>query len=145
MSSNHSNTDPPPPKPPFNPQPVTLHYSSSTAAFVVSSPSRFRLFSSDEKASQPPSIKDTAPVEIEDVDNKELKSQIDKYLKGDEQMLPSILEAIMQRELSGKHEDTDNELMEELSMKPIDDVDDQDFEFDFEDLHETDEEICFVC
>lgn len=47
----------------------------------------------------------------------------------------------MQRKLSGKHEDTDDELMEELSMEPIDDVDDKDFESDFEDLHETDEEI----
>ncbi|CAL5213961.1 unnamed protein product [Lathyrus oleraceus] len=117
------------------------HHSSSTVPLAVSSHSRFRLFSSDEKPSPVPSIKDTAPVEIEDVDNKELKSRIDKYLKGDEQMLPSIMEAIMQRKLSGKHEDTDDELMEELSMEPIDDVDDKDFESDFEDLHETDEEI----
>ncbi|CAI8583823.1 unnamed protein product [Vicia faba] len=119
------------------------HHSSSTAALAVSSPSRFRLFSSDEKPSPPPSIKDPAPApdEIEDVDNKEFKSRIDKYLKGDEQMLPSIMQAIMQRRLSGKHEDTDDELMNELSMEPIDDVDDQDFESDFEDLHETDEEI----
>lgn len=66
---------------------------------------------------------------------------IEKYMKGDEHMLPAIMEAIMKRRLSGLHEDTDDELMAELSMKPIDDVSDQEFEEDFEDLHETDEEI----
>lgn len=71
----------------------------------------------------------------------ELKSRIESYFKGDEQALPSILEAILQRKLSGKHEETDDELMEELRMQPIDDVDDREFESDFEDLHETDEEI----
>ena len=63
------------------------------------------------------------------------------YFKGDNQVLPSIMEAIMLRKLSGKHEDTDDELMDSLRMEPIDDVDDKDFEDDFEDLVETDEEI----
>lgn len=67
--------------------------------------------------------------------------RIDKYLKGDEQVLPSIMEAILKRKLSGNHEDSDDELMDELAMQPIDDVDDRDFESDFEDMHETDEEI----
>jgi len=32
-------------------------------------------------------------------------------------MLPSIMEAIMARKLSGKHEDTDDELMDELTRE----------------------------
>lgn len=62
-------------------------------------------------------------------------------MKGDEQVLPSIMEAILQRKLSGKHEETDDELMEEFRARPLDNVEDQDFESDFEDMHETDEEI----
>ncbi|XP_020222954.1 uncharacterized protein LOC109805325 [Cajanus cajan] len=93
-----------------------------------------RLFSSDQN---PPPV----PKPPEDINNKELKTRIESYLKGDEQVLPSIMEAILQRKLSGKHEETDDELMDELRMGPIDDVDDRDFESDFEDLHDTDEEI----
>lgn len=67
--------------------------------------------------------------------------RIDKYFKGDEEALPSILEAILQRRLVGKHEETDDELTEELRLKPLDDVKDQEFESDFEELYATDEEI----
>ena len=71
----------------------------------------------------------------------ELKARIEKYFKGDEEALPSILEAILQRKLTGKHEETDDELVDELRMKPLDDVKDKEFESDFEEMHETDEEI----
>jgi len=47
----------------------------------------------------------------------------------------------MVRRLSGLHEETDNEIMNELHMAPIDDVDDMDFENDFEETHDTDNEI----
>lgn len=67
--------------------------------------------------------------------------RIEKYFKGDEEALPSILEAIMARKLAGKHEDTDDELMDELRLQPLDDVKDKDFESDFEEIYETDEEI----
>ena len=72
----------------------------------------------------------------------ELKLRIEKYFKGDdEEALPSILEAILARKLAGKHEETDDELVDELQMKPLNDVKDKEFESDFEDLYETDEEI----
>ncbi|KAK7399911.1 hypothetical protein VNO78_11107 [Psophocarpus tetragonolobus] len=101
----------------------------------ASTRSRLRLFSSNE-------IEKRGAVSIpEDMDNKELKARIDSYMKGDEQVLPSIMEAMLQRKLSGKHEDTDDELMEELRMRPLDNVGDSDFESGFEDLHETDDEI----
>lgn len=67
--------------------------------------------------------------------------RIEKYFKGDEEALPSILEAILQRKLAGKHEETDDELTEELQMKPLDDIKDREFESDFEELYETDKEI----
>ncbi|XWS10011.1 hypothetical protein CRYUN_Cryun39dG0038900 [Craigia yunnanensis] len=85
-------------------------------------------------------VKDVA-LDVEDVNNKELKTRIEKYFKGDEEALPSILEAILQRKLVGKHEETDDELMDEMVMQPIDDVADKEFESDFEELYSTDEEI----
>lgn len=71
----------------------------------------------------------------------ELKTRIEKYFQGDEEALPSIMEAILQRKLAGKHEETDDELVEELRMKPLDNVQDNEFESDFEELYETDEDI----
>ncbi|KAL5175158.1 hypothetical protein HKD37_08G021434 [Glycine soja] len=108
-----------------------LHHSA--LALAASSRPQFRLFSSNEN---PPPVP-----QIDDVNNKELKAQIETYFKGDEKVLPSIMEAILKRKLSGNHEDTDDELMEELRMRPLDDVDDRDFESDFESIHDTDEEI----
>lgn len=71
----------------------------------------------------------------------ELETRINKYFKGDEEALQSILEAIMQRGLKGKHEETDDELMDEISIQPLDDVKDKEFESDFEEYYKTDEEI----
>lgn len=71
----------------------------------------------------------------------ELKLRIDNYFKGDEEALPSILEAILRRKLTGKHEETDEELLDDLQLQPLDDVKDTEFESDFEELCETDEDI----
>ncbi|XP_019445870.1 PREDICTED: uncharacterized protein LOC109349501 isoform X1 [Lupinus angustifolius] len=134
---------------------------STRSPLSVSTRSPFRFFSSSDNNSngenpkpepEPDSVseptnsvepvnKDDA-IAVEDVSNKELKTRIEKYFKaGDEQALDSIMEAIFQRRLTGKHEETDDELMDELLAEPIDDVDDKEFESDFEDAHETDEEI----
>ncbi|GAB4861012.1 hypothetical protein Ancab_036173 [Ancistrocladus abbreviatus] len=120
---------------------------------------KFRLFSSDNNDSSDENpkpapaptpaaetsltqsqIKDVK-VDVEDVSNQELKLRIEKYFKGDEEALPSILEAILARKLTGKHEETDDELVDELQFKPLDNVNDREFESDFEEAHETDEEI----
>ncbi|XP_077253237.1 uncharacterized protein LOC143892482 isoform X2 [Tasmannia lanceolata] len=66
---------------------------------------------------------------------------IERYFKGDEEVLPLITDAIMRRRMTGKHEETDDELMEELRFMPLNDVKDKEFESDFEELYETDEEI----
>lgn len=71
----------------------------------------------------------------------ELKQRLNEYFKkGNEEALPSIFEAILQRKLTAKHEDTDDDLLDELRRKPLDDVNDAEFESDLEAI-ETDEEI----
>nr|KJB18505.1 hypothetical protein B456_003G056600 [Gossypium raimondii] len=88
-------------------------------------------------------VKDVA-LPVEDVSNKELKTRIKKYFEGDEEALPSALEAILRRKLAGKHEETDDELMDELDVQPRDDVDDEEFESDFDNFYSTDEDILAV-
>jgi hypothetical protein len=75
----------------------------------------------------------------------ELREMMDKYFKGDGEVLPSIMEAVLQRKLSRKHEETDDELMEELRMKPLSDVDAEEFQSDFDELYETDKELNDLC
>ncbi|OAY50407.1 uncharacterized protein LOC110615817 [Manihot esculenta] len=132
-----------------------LHSSSNVGtrlhnpSLPSSTRSVLRLFSSGENPTTPSPEsallaqikKKDDSVQAKDVGNKELKELMDKYFKGDEEVLPSIMEAILHRRLSRKHDETDDELMEELRMKPLDDVKDKEFESDFEELYETDEEI----
>ncbi|CAN6577885.1 unnamed protein product [Malus baccata var. baccata] len=129
-----------------NPTPLLVPLARSTQSLL----SRFFSSEGDSSAESPNPAADSslistkkkdASVEVKDVNNKELKERIDKYFKGDEEALPAILEAILQRRLAGKHEETDDELIDELQMQPLDDVKDQEFESDFEELHDTDEEI----
>ncbi|KAF4396234.1 hypothetical protein F8388_019780 [Cannabis sativa] len=113
---------------------------------------RFRLFSSEINSSNETpnaeyttevsqSVNKDISINVQDVGNKELKTRIEKYFKGDNEALPEILEAILQRKLAGKHEETDDELMEELQLQPLNDVNDKEFESDFEEIYVTDEEI----
>uniref|UniRef100_A0A2N9GRH5 Small ribosomal subunit protein mS35 mitochondrial conserved domain-containing protein n=1 Tax=Fagus sylvatica TaxID=28930 RepID=A0A2N9GRH5_FAGSY len=132
-----------------NPNPTPSLLAASTQPRL-----RYRFYSSENDSSSSTENPSPAPetslaqpqkkdvsIDVEDISNKELKARIEKYFKGDEEALPSILEAILQRKLTGKHEDTDDELVDELRMKPLDDVKDKEFESDFEEMHETDEEI----
>lgn len=65
----------------------------------------------------------------------ELKSQIEKYLEGDADAIPSIFEAILKRKLAGKHDESDDEIMKEFTSSKVDkDVSDEDFsDIDFSD------------
>ncbi|CAK9153796.1 unnamed protein product [Ilex paraguariensis] len=136
-----------PPSLTYKPRPIGI----TAIPFYLSSASpKIRFFSSFENEPNPNPSPETSlaqpqnkelPVDVEDVSNKELKMKIEDYFKGNEEALPSILEAILRRKLAGKHEETDDEVMEELRMKPLDDVNDKEFESDFEEAHETDEEI----
>ncbi|KAK6163932.1 hypothetical protein DH2020_000796 [Rehmannia glutinosa] len=79
------------------------------------------------------------------MDNTNVKGKMtmieDYFNNFNEEALPSILESILKRKLSKKHEDTDDELIDELQLKPLDNVKDEDFESDFEEAHETDDEV----
>lgn len=71
-----------------------------------------------------------------------LKAQIEDYLHNfNEEALPEVFKSILMRRLSGKYEEDDEKLMDELKMKPLDNVTNEEFESDFEEIHETDEEI----
>ncbi|KAK9733369.1 hypothetical protein RND81_04G063100 [Saponaria officinalis] len=112
--------------------PINPNSSSSTASTAVAAAVENNLESKQEKDVDFP---------VEDVSNEELKSRIEKYFNGDEEALPSIFEAILSRKLSGNHEDTDDELVEELQFAPLEKVEDKDFESDFEEAHETDDDV----
>ncbi|XP_028788412.1 uncharacterized protein LOC114744406 [Neltuma alba] len=125
---------------------------SSIASLATSTRSRLRFFSSggDDSNENPnpstetsvaPPVKKDVLAGVQDVANKDLKTQIEKYFGGDEEALPTIFESILRRKLVEKHEETDDELLDEFQRQPIDDVNDQEFEEDFEEIHETDDEI----
>ncbi|KAL8193901.1 hypothetical protein R6Q57_026143 [Mikania cordata] len=115
--------------------------------------SKLRFFSTENEnsstvKSEPPSESSSVSkppakdLDVQDVSNKELKMQIEKYFKDkDEEALPDVLESIFRRKVTQKHADTDDELLDEFRMQPIDGVNDKEFESDFEELHETDDEI----
>ncbi|GJZ15924.1 ribosomal protein S24/S35 [Tanacetum coccineum] len=123
----------------FTPKPITPFHSFTP---------KFRFFSTDNNDSSSPDSQTNTilqpqkkDLEIQDVSNKELKTQIEKYFKDkDEEALPDVLESIFRRKVTQKHADTDDELLDEFRMKPIDAVNDKEFESDFEEIHETDEE-----
>uniref|UniRef100_A0A7N0RI71 Small ribosomal subunit protein mS35 mitochondrial conserved domain-containing protein n=1 Tax=Kalanchoe fedtschenkoi TaxID=63787 RepID=A0A7N0RI71_KALFE len=127
-------------------RPALLRFRSISAARPSSS---FRLFSTSQNndvseaaaATTITSQEERMRLDIKDVSNKEFKEQIAKYWKGDEDELPTIMESILRRSLVAQHPDTDDELIEELRMKPLDDVKDQDVESDFEELYDTDKEV----
>lgn len=53
----------------------------------------------------------------------ELKKRIQSFLDdGDEDALPDLFEAMMIRKLSGKHDESDDEVMEEVRKYPINDA-----------------------
>ncbi|KAL8514141.1 hypothetical protein ACS0TY_013316 [Phlomoides rotata] len=130
------------------------NHAISNAQLLNSFPSRMRFFSTEDGNPDPdtkpepessvaaPEEKEAAVAEVEDVDNKELKAQIEDYLHNfNEEALPDVLKSILTRRLSGKYEEVDEELLDELKMKPLDNVNDEDFESDFEAMHDTDDEI----
>ncbi|XP_030521709.2 uncharacterized protein LOC115734877 [Rhodamnia argentea] len=142
---------PPTSKPALNPSPSSFSvwarplprrlYSSGEAPKTAASETGLAPAEAKEVAVDAASEKKEVSLDVKDVSNKELKMMIDKYFGGDEEALQSILEGILRRKLVGKHEETDDEVMEEIRMQPIDGVKDTEFESDFEDMHDTDEEI----
>ena len=55
-----------------------------------------------------------------------LKAQIERYLAGDAEAIPDIFEGIMRRKLAGTHEESDDELMQDIRQIPINSAMDKD-------------------
>lgn len=73
-------------------------------------------------------IKNENAGDTDDVSSAELKAQIDKFYKeGDIEAIPNIFESILKRKLSGKHEDSDDEFMNEFRVDQPE-VNDEDFD-----------------
>lgn len=72
----------------------------------------------------------------------ELKRRIQKFYDGDGDAIPSIFEGILKRKLSGKHEESDDELMKEIcgdGQQPLDDgAVDQELDSDLSDPSDGD-------
>ncbi|PSR96537.1 Ankyrin repeat domain-containing protein [Actinidia chinensis var. chinensis] len=84
------------------------------------------------KSNSAPTQKEQSPADEDDVSTEELRRRIDKYFEGDDKAIPSIFEAILKRKLSGKHDESDDELMQEFRGKPPEDVSDKEFDSDGE-------------
>ncbi|KAL6646909.1 hypothetical protein ACP70R_015603 [Stipagrostis hirtigluma subsp. patula] len=126
----HSHLVLPPPPPPRKPATI------SNLPFLLP-----RRLLSDE-ASPPPATPAPPPPPAADVPNKELKKRLETYYEVDEEAeLPSVAEAVLERKLADAHSETDDELIEELRSRPLPEVRDRDFESDFDEMHDTDEEL----
>ncbi|KAL6640201.1 hypothetical protein ACP70R_022050 [Stipagrostis hirtigluma subsp. patula] len=126
----HSHLVLPPPPPPRKPATI------SNLPFLLP-----RRLLSDE-ASPPPAAPAPPPPPAADVPNKELKKRLETYYEVDEEAeLPSVAEAVLERKLADAHSETDDELIEELRSRPLPEVRDRDFESDFDEMHDTDEEL----
>ncbi|CAH1443474.1 unnamed protein product [Lactuca virosa] len=75
-------------------------------------------------------IQDENPVDVEDVSSADLKTQIDKFYKGDVEAIPAIFESILKRKLSGKHEESDDELMNEFRHDQTNEVSNEEINSD---------------
>ncbi|RZR93649.1 hypothetical protein BHM03_00022199 [Ensete ventricosum] len=143
LLARHLRPLPPPPK--LSASVAVPFLSTALRPFSSPSDSQTPPPPSESSAAAPPASVSEAPEAdppIEDVSNAELKRRLEKYYEADdEEALGPVFEAILARRLSGKHEETDDELMEELRMAPLSNVKDREFESDFEALHDTDEEI----
>ncbi|PIA53795.1 hypothetical protein AQUCO_00900404v1 [Aquilegia coerulea] len=102
---------------------------------LSSTQSNFKFFSSDNNFSNPNpngkalissnektliSSKDNSS-DIEDVSNEEFSAMLEKFYEEDdnEEQIPTIMEAILRRKISGKHEETDDELLETLKRENL--------------------------
>ncbi|XP_062218922.1 uncharacterized protein LOC133918853 isoform X2 [Phragmites australis] len=122
--------------PPVPPVPPRKPSATTNLPFLLSR----RLLSDD--ASPPAAASPLPPPPAADVPNEELKKRLETYYKVDEEAeLPFVAEAVLERKLTDDHSETDDDLIEELRNKSLPDVRDLDFESDFEEMHDTDEEL----
>ncbi|KAH7858402.1 hypothetical protein Vadar_023408 [Vaccinium darrowii] len=127
----------------LSPRTLKLHLNDGNhiplTSLPPSPPFKLRLLSSkaDSSAANSNSVPETnsaqtqkedSSIDVDDVSNEELRRRIEKYFGGDEDAIPSIFEAILKRKLAGKHDDSDDELMEEFRNKLANNVSDEEFD-----------------
>ncbi|XP_011015829.1 PREDICTED: uncharacterized protein LOC105135803 [Populus euphratica] len=115
----------------------------SLAQLTVSTRSRLsRFYSSECDSSCEARLTQKSNGSIEDADElstQEIKRLVEKYYEGEDESLPLIFEAIINRKLAGI---PDDKLIEQLNLEsPTNGFEDKEFDFDFEDKwSETDED-----
>ncbi|XP_009778076.1 uncharacterized protein LOC107801405 [Nicotiana tabacum] len=98
-----------------NPCPATTSFWSNYRLFSSKSPNQPLAGSNSGHTRD---SNDNSLHDEDDISNKALKRQIDKFFEGDEEAFPSIFEAILKRKLAGKSEESDEELMNDLQAQP---------------------------
>ncbi|XP_004512888.1 uncharacterized protein [Cicer arietinum] len=87
------------------------------------------------------------PLDVEEISNEELKRRVARLKEGDEEAIPSVFEAILQRYLTGKPIEADQDLMREILGKgeeskdddeEDEDEDEDEFDSDLEGLSDSD-------
>lgn len=74
--------------------------------------------------------------------NADFERRLENYFQVKaESELPNVAEAVLKRKLSGKHEDTDDDLLIELRSQPLPDSRDHEVESDMDELFTTHEEL----
>ncbi|KAL5079557.1 hypothetical protein RYX36_007978 [Vicia faba] len=138
---------------------LSYPYKSSPSLLTLSQPTSF--FSSRSDIDPPPYIPRThdnkqqqQPLDVEEISNEELKRRVARLKEGDDDAIPAVFEAVLQRYLTGKPIDADQDLMREIlgkgTVSKDDDEEDKyesdsDFDSDLEGMSDTDfeeEEDC---
>ncbi|OIW16025.1 hypothetical protein TanjilG_04560 [Lupinus angustifolius] len=104
-----------------------------------------RLFSSTNIPSNQPQFSNTQKknesVDVDDISDEELKRRVAKLQEGDVDAIPSVFEAILQRYLTGKPIEDDQELMREILGKgTVSEDEDDELDSDLEGMSDTDDE-----
>ncbi|KAL1318466.1 hypothetical protein HN51_070788 [Arachis hypogaea] len=126
---------------PFNATPPSSSFSLSLAASTALC-TRFFSSSSRNTVSDQPNFSHTHnkndPIDVEDISNEELKRRVARLREGDDEAIPSLFEAILQRSLAGKPIEDDPELMRDILGKGTDsEVEDEDEDDDYSDWEES--------
>ncbi|CAK8534073.1 unnamed protein product [Lathyrus sativus] len=126
---------------------LSYPYKSSPSLLSLSQPTSF--FSSRSDSDPPPYIPHThdnkqqqQPLDVEEISNEELKRRVARLKEGDDDAIPAVFEAVLQRYLTGKPIDADQDLMREIlgkgTVSKDEDEDEFDSDSDLEGMSDTD-------
>ncbi|MED6217549.1 hypothetical protein PIB30_018759 [Stylosanthes scabra] len=120
--------------------PFSLSFSASTGPCT-----RFFSSSSRNTVSDQPHFSRTHnkdnPINVEHISNEEVLRRVAKLREGDEEAIPSLFEAILQRSLAGKPIEDDPELMREILGKGTNSEDEDDDYSDLEGSSDIDDDV----